>query len=64
MPELLGRGWGAEVRTEGELEEALHMATANRSGFSILNVHLDKLDRSDALERLARRLARQGGLAR
>jgi indolepyruvate decarboxylase len=59
MPQLLGAGWGCEVRTEGELEAALVLARRNTRSFSIMNVHLDPLDRSDALERLARRLGRE-----
>jgi indolepyruvate decarboxylase len=59
MPQLLGAGWGCEVRTEGELEAALVQARRNTHSFSIVNVHLDPLDRSDALERLARRLGRE-----
>jgi indolepyruvate decarboxylase len=56
MPELLRSGWGCEVRSEGDLEEALARARANTGSFSIVNVHLDKLDRSIALERLGKRL--------
>lgn len=62
MPDVLQKGWGREVWTEGDLEEALAQALANRSSYSILNVHLDKMDRSEALERLGKRLAKQGGL--
>lgn len=57
MPELLGAGWGFEVHTEGDLEKAFRAALANVDSFSILNVHLDKLDVSPALKRLAARLA-------
>ena len=57
MPELLGAGLGFEVHTEGELEQAFKAAFANQDSFSILNVHLDKLDVSPALKRLAERLA-------
>jgi indolepyruvate decarboxylase len=56
MPQLLRKGWGCEVRTEGELEDALARARANTGSFSIVNVHLGKMDRSKALERLGRRL--------
>jgi indolepyruvate decarboxylase len=63
-PELLRAGWGCEVRTEGDLEAALVQARKNTGGFSILNVHLDPLDCSDALQRLARRLAASAGLRR
>ena len=57
MPELLGAGWGFEVHTEGDLEKAFKAAFANQDTFSLLNVHLDKLDVSPALRRLAERLA-------
>lgn len=56
MPQLLRGGWGCEVNTEGDLENALSLALANKRSFSIINVHLDKYDRSNALERLATRL--------
>jgi indolepyruvate decarboxylase len=59
MPRLLGAGWGCQVRTEGELEAALAVARGNTRSFSILNVHLDPYDRSEALERLGRSLGRQ-----
>jgi indolepyruvate decarboxylase len=57
IPEVLGTGLGIEVRTEAELDEALKLALANTSSFSLLNVHLDPMDRSPALERLATKLA-------
>jgi indolepyruvate decarboxylase len=57
MHELLGGGWGFEVSTEGDLEKAFNAAFANQDSFSLLNVHLDKLDVSPALKRLAARLA-------
>jgi indolepyruvate decarboxylase len=57
MPELLSAGWGFEVHTEGDLEKAFKAAFANQDSFSLLNVHLDKLDVSPALKRLAARLA-------
>ena len=57
IPELLGAGWGFEVHTEGDLEKAFKAAFANQDSFSLLNVHLDKMDVSPALKRLAERLA-------
>ncbi|MFN5741887.1 MAG: alpha-keto acid decarboxylase family protein [Planctomyces sp.] len=57
LPDLLGAGWGFEVHTEGDLDKALSAAFANQDCFSILNVHLDCLDVSPALKRLAARLA-------
>lgn len=57
--ELIGGGWGFEVHTETDLEKALDAALANKDSFSLLNVHLDPYDRSDALERLATRLGQK-----
>jgi indolepyruvate decarboxylase len=57
VPAVLGTGLGFEVRTEGELEDALKQAVANTESFSLLNVHLDPLDKSPALERLTKRLS-------
>jgi len=59
IPEVLNGGWGFEVRTEGELEDALQAALANTSSFSLLNVHLDPWDCSAALERLGKRLQKR-----
>ena len=61
LPELLdaGRGWVAA--TEGELERALTEAAANTRAFSLIDIHLDPLDRSPAMERLASRLAKRLG---
>ncbi|MDE2509059.1 MAG: alpha-keto acid decarboxylase family protein [Planctomycetota bacterium] len=58
IPDVLGGGKGFEARTEGQLEAALEAALANTASFTILNVHLDKLDRSPALERLANKLSK------
>lgn len=57
IPDVLGKGLGLEVRTEGELDDALARSIANTSSFSLLNVHLDPWDRSPALERLAKKLS-------
>jgi indolepyruvate decarboxylase len=57
IPEVLGAGRGFDVHDEAELDAALEAALANTSAFSLLNVHLDPLDRSPALERLASRLS-------
>ena len=57
LPEVLGAGLGIEVRTEGDLDSALDKALANRESFTLLNVHLDPMDRSPALDRLAQKLS-------
>lgn len=59
LPDLLGGGWGFEVRTEGELDQALNAALANQKAFSLLNVHLEPDDISPALKRLAERLSKR-----
>lgn len=56
--ELLGGGWGFEVHTEQDLDQALTAALANRDAFTILNVHLDPHDTSPALQRLAERMSK------
>jgi indolepyruvate decarboxylase len=57
IPEVLGTGLGLEVRTEEELDRAIAAALENAGSFSLLNIHLDPLDRSPALERLAQKLS-------
>jgi indolepyruvate decarboxylase len=53
LPAVLGGGKGYQVRTEGEFDAALQKAWQDRSGPSILHVHLDPQDRSRALAKLA-----------
>ncbi len=57
VPDVLGVGLGLEVRTEDELHAALERALANTASFTLLNVHLDPMDRSPALDRLAKKLS-------
>ena len=57
VPEVLGAGWGAIVRTEGDLADAWARAVARRDGFSLLAVQLDPHDVCPALERLGKRMA-------
>ena len=59
MPDLLGGGWGFEVHTEGDLDQALNAALAHKDSFSILNVHLKPDDISQALKRLAEGLSKR-----
>jgi indolepyruvate decarboxylase len=59
LPELLGGGWGFEVHTEGELDQALKAALNNEDTFSLLNIHLEPNDISPALSRLAKRLSKR-----
>ena len=57
VPEILGAGRGFEVETEEQLDQALCAAQEYREGFCLLDVRLEPLDRSPALQRLAERLA-------
>lgn len=59
LPDLLGGGWGFEVRTEGELDQALKAALNNEDNFSLLNIHLEPHDISPALERLTNRMSKR-----
>ena len=52
LPAVLGGGVGYVVRTEGDFETALAAAWADRTGPSVLHVHLDRKDCSRALARL------------
>jgi indolepyruvate decarboxylase len=59
VPDVLGAGWGFEVKTCGELQQAMQAALAHEDAFSILNVHLDPHDISPALKRLAQKLSKK-----
>ena len=59
VPELLGRGKGFVVETEGQLDAALREAAATTDTFCILDVRLARHDSSPALRRLSTRLATQ-----
>ena len=57
LPQVYGGGTGYEITTEGEFDAALEDAWADRTGPSILNVHIGVNDHSPPLNRLAKRLA-------
>mgnify|MGYP002682697906 CR=1 FL=1 len=59
LPGVYGGGTGYDVRTEGEFDEALRQAWADTSGLSLIQVHLDRLDHSMALERLTEKLSKR-----
>lgn len=58
LPRVYGGGTGFEVRTEGELEDALRVAVAN-DALTLINVHLAQDDISPALARLAEGLRKR-----
>ncbi len=57
LPEVYGGGRGYEVRTEGEFDAALNSAWEDRSGPSLIQVHIGENDHSRALMRLSERLS-------
>jgi indolepyruvate decarboxylase len=58
LPEVLGGGRGREVWTEGQFDEALREALADKGQPSLIQVHLDQHDCSQALARLAAKLSK------
>ena len=59
LPELLGIGRGFLIETEDQLDAALDAAAQHTASYCLLDVHLDPLDHSAALGRLAERLAKR-----
>lgn len=59
LPEVLRGGTGYEISTEGEFDAAITKAWSDRSGMSLLHVHLGKSDASQALRRLSERLGQK-----
>ncbi len=59
IPQILRAGFGCEVHTESDLEDALIAVDIHRKEFCIVNVHLDPYDRSSAMERLGKRLGKR-----
>ncbi len=57
VPDVLGAGRSFVVQTEADLDVALHEAGRHTASYCLLEIMLDPLDRSQALERLAKRLA-------
>lgn len=52
LPQVFGDSWSCEVRTEGELEQALEKAQNNYKSLSLIEIHLDRLDCSVGVKRL------------
>jgi indolepyruvate decarboxylase len=64
LPEVFGGGWGTQVRTEGDFEEALERARGTTDGPALIEIMLDRLDTSDALKRLGAQLSPENQLKR
>jgi TPP-dependent 2-oxoacid decarboxylase len=56
LPALLGGGLGIKVETEREMEAALAKARAHEDGWTLIEVRLDRDDRSAALKRFTAKL--------
>ena len=56
LPQVFGNSWSCDVRTEGELEEALEKAKFNQDRLSFIEIHLDRLDCSVGVKRLGQSL--------
>ncbi|MFZ5449955.1 MAG: alpha-keto acid decarboxylase family protein [Thermodesulfobacteriota bacterium] len=52
LTEVFRGGWGCQVTTEGELEEALHKAQTEPDTLAFIEVRLDRLDCSEGILRL------------
>ncbi|MGQ0810181.1 MAG: alpha-keto acid decarboxylase family protein [Nitrospiraceae bacterium] len=57
--ELVGGGTGYRISTHGEFVDVLKRALSDHSRLHVLNILLDPADRSPAMMRLAKRLARR-----
>jgi indolepyruvate decarboxylase len=58
-PKLLGGGLGFHIETEDQFNNAISQALKFSSTFSILDVHLERNDRSPALDRFTKNIAKR-----
>ncbi|NOY43359.1 MAG: alpha-keto acid decarboxylase family protein [Planctomycetes bacterium] len=58
LPVVLGGGTGYRVETEGDFDQAISSAWADKSGVSILHIHLQADDSSHALKKLAAKMSK------
>jgi len=59
LPDVLGAGRGFVVETEHDLDAALAASAQYTDSFCLLDVRLDPLDGSPALQRLTERLGKR-----
>ncbi len=59
IPQVIGGGRGFLVETEDQFNNAISEALNFRNAFSILDVHLNQNDRSPALDRLTKNIAKR-----
>jgi TPP-dependent 2-oxoacid decarboxylase len=58
IPHVIGGGRGFNINTEDQFENAICEALNFRNTFSILDIHLDRNDRSPALDSLTENIAK------
>ena len=51
LPQVFGGGWGADVFTEGEFEQALARTEAEPDQLAVINVHTEAMDLSPTMAR-------------
>ncbi|MDD2709209.1 MAG: thiamine pyrophosphate-binding protein [Verrucomicrobiae bacterium] len=56
LPTLLGSGWGCQVHTQKDFEQAWRQALEHHHEFSLLNIHLAPRDSTTSLSRLGQYL--------
>ena len=59
IPQVIGGGRGFLIETEDQFNNAISEALNFRNAFSILDVHLERNDRSPALDRLTQNIAKR-----
>jgi TPP-dependent 2-oxoacid decarboxylase len=59
IPQVIGGGRGFLVETEDQFNNTISEALDFRNAFSISDVHLDRNDRSLALDRLTKNIAKR-----
>jgi TPP-dependent 2-oxoacid decarboxylase len=59
IPQVIGGGRGFHIETEDQFNKAISEALNFRNTFSILDVHLERNDRSPALDRFTKNIAKR-----
>lgn len=59
IPDILRSGRGFNIKTEDQLEEALQLSRQYTKDICILDVHIDSDDKSQALERMTKAMAKR-----
>jgi TPP-dependent 2-oxoacid decarboxylase len=59
IPQVIGGGRGFHIETEDQFNSSISEAINSRNTFSILDVYLERNDRSHALDRLTKSIAKR-----